>query len=277
MSRELSDLYRSLAADADGRPGPPELVRRHADRRARVRAAGECAGRGGAGRRAWPSVGARVVLRRTGPAPAAAARRPARLPAADGSARRRPRPAPPRRPVVPRGSPRRGRPGRATGARRPAADLDPGRGLLRARGGQPTGLHDRVRAAVRAAELCGRAIPSDSAVVQRRARSLAYKLPETPKGYVPDGSYRHTITIYRAGRADDALRELRQAVRRLPGPEACPTTPGVTSAAAAAGRGGVRRRVGAVRDASPVPGRARATRGRRTRCGWSGRSGSATW
>lgn len=53
-------------------------------------------------------------------------------------------------------------------------------------------------------------------MVQRRGRYLAYKLPETPTGHVPDGSYRHTITIYRAGRADDALRELRQAVRGCP-------------------------------------------------------------
>ncbi|MEK8109441.1 hypothetical protein NKG94_42330 [Micromonospora sp. M12] len=57
---------------------------------------------------------------------------------------------------------------------------------------------------------------SDSAMVQRRGRYLAYKLPGTPTGNVPDGSYRHTITIYRTGRADDALRELRQAVRDCP-------------------------------------------------------------
>ncbi|MGW5672652.1 hypothetical protein [Micromonospora sp. NPDC003776] len=36
---------------------------------------------------------------------------------------------------------------------------------------------------------------------------------------MPDGSYRHSITIYRAGRADDALRQLRRAV------QSCPTQP----------------------------------------------------
>ncbi|MEU4777840.1 hypothetical protein [Micromonospora sp. NPDC023633] len=53
-------------------------------------------------------------------------------------------------------------------------------------------------------------------IVQRRTRNLAYKLPQTPQGYVPDGSYAHTITLYRPGRADDFLRELRAAVRDCP-------------------------------------------------------------
>ncbi|WP_238434013.1 hypothetical protein [Micromonospora tarensis] len=64
--------------------------------------------------------------------------------------------------------------------------------------------------------LCAADHPGDAAVLQRRGRYLAYKLPETPVGNVPDGSYRQTITIYRTGRADDALRELRQAVRDCP-------------------------------------------------------------
>ncbi|MGY0005202.1 hypothetical protein ACW0Q9_14990, partial [Micromonospora sp. I033] len=63
--------------------------------------------------------------------------------------------------------------------------------------------------------LCG-AEPGESGVVTRRARSLAFKLAATPKEYVPDGSYRHSITVYRDGRADDALAELRQAVRDCP-------------------------------------------------------------
>ncbi|MGC4790996.1 hypothetical protein ACLQ22_24585 [Micromonospora sp. DT178] len=57
--------------------------------------------------------------------------------------------------------------------------------------------------------------------MQRRTRNLAYKLPQTPLGYVPDGSYTHTVTLYRPGRADDFLRELRAAVRD------CPAQPGV--------------------------------------------------
>ncbi len=64
--------------------------------------------------------------------------------------------------------------------------------------------------------LCGADIPSE-AVVHRRTRLLVYKLPQNPgEGYVPDGSYTHSITIYRAGRADDVLEELRQAVRDCP-------------------------------------------------------------
>ncbi|MEU1749104.1 hypothetical protein ACFYP0_20880 [Micromonospora arida] len=63
--------------------------------------------------------------------------------------------------------------------------------------------------------LCGADIGGE-AVVHRRTRLLIYKLPQTPKGYVPDGTYTHSITIYRAGRADDVLKELRQAVRDCP-------------------------------------------------------------
>ncbi|WP_192580023.1 hypothetical protein, partial [Micromonospora sp. AMSO31t] len=74
--------------------------------------------------------------------------------------------------------------------------------------------------------LCG-ARPGEAGTVTRRARSLAFKLTGTPKGYVPDGSYRHSITVYRAGRADDALAALRTAVRDCP-EQPVPDTSGVT-------------------------------------------------
>ena len=67
--------------------------------------------------------------------------------------------------------------------------------------------------------LCG-ATPGEAGIVTRRVRTLAFKLATTPQGYVPDGSYKHSITVYRPGRADDALAELRRAVRD------CPTRPG---------------------------------------------------
>ncbi|MET7667028.1 hypothetical protein [Micromonospora luteifusca] len=71
-------------------------------------------------------------------------------------------------------------------------------------------------------DLCGARYPSESAIVQRRTRSLVYKLPKSPPRNVAagsvtvDGTYTNTITIYREGRADDALDELRRAVRDCP-------------------------------------------------------------
>ncbi|WP_204348510.1 hypothetical protein, partial [Micromonospora solifontis] len=62
---------------------------------------------------------------------------------------------------------------------------------------------------------CG-TTPGEESVVARRGRILPFKLSGGADVVVPDGLYRHSVTSYRPGRADDALRELRQAVRDCP-------------------------------------------------------------
>ncbi|MGC4767933.1 hypothetical protein ACLQ25_02980 [Micromonospora sp. DT44] len=220
MSAELSDLYRSLTVAADDvTVAHPEEVRRHADRRARVRAAGSAlavavllGGVAVGGRLAFPVDGS-VPLPPPADTPAPPSVAGSSTPTPSASAPPTPQSSSPTpshttaggtRPVAPTGQ----------------ATVDP-----------PTSIPDRAFFVLAVANrtglestaagpvlptLCGARYASESAVVQRRARSIAYKRPETPAGNVPDGSYRHSITIYRPGRADDALRELRQAVRACP-------------------------------------------------------------
>ncbi|MEU4334513.1 hypothetical protein AB0F59_07780 [Micromonospora lupini] len=223
MSAELSDLYRSLTVVADGvEIAHPELVRRHADRRARVQVAGSAVAvavlLGGV------AVGGRLAFSADGSAPLSP---PAGTPAAPppaGSALPPSPSAPPSASTAPSSPPPP--PSRATpsGTRSPestgAATAHPptsipDRAFFVLAAANQTGLESTGAGPVLPA-LCGARYPSESTVVQRRARSLAYKRPETRAGSVPDGSYRHSITIYRPGRADDALRELRQAVRACP-------------------------------------------------------------
>ncbi|WP_228543899.1 hypothetical protein [Micromonospora sp. S-DT3-3-22] len=99
-----------------------------------------------------------------------------------------------------------------------------------------TGMRATFDAGPTLPQLCG-AHPGDSGVVQRRGRALAFRYADTPKGYVPDGSYRHTVTLYRAGRAEEALGELRAAVRDCPVQQSS-DTPGVTSRYRLLGGGG---------------------------------------
>ncbi|MFF5179451.1 hypothetical protein ACFY2Q_15645 [Micromonospora sp. NPDC000316] len=215
MSAEISDLYRSLTAVADGvEVTRPELVRRRADRRARVRLASTAVAvavlLGGV------AVGGRLALSADGPAPLPPpAGTPGPLPT--GST---PRPSPSVSQTLsasstPPSSTPSGTPS-ATGAATPRPPTSiPDRAFFKLAAANDRGLESWTKSAMLPA-LCGASYPSDSAVVQRRGRALAYKLPQSPPEYVPDGSYRHTITIYRTGRADDALRELRQAVRDCP-------------------------------------------------------------
>ncbi|MGC4867739.1 hypothetical protein ACLQ3B_20175 [Micromonospora sp. DT53] len=214
MSRELSELYRSLAADADARDlGLPDVLRHQADRRARFRAAGSTLAVGLVV--VGVVIGAQVI---TPP--------PASVPAPAGT----PTPAVSPSPSATGGSPAPSAPpttpGRSPGT---AVTVPGGTGTQQPR--TPTSIPDRAffplapanqkdiapefRDVAALPGLCGADIPSE-AVVQRRTRILIYKLPQTPEGYVPDGSYTHSITIYRAGRADDVLKELRQAVRDCP-------------------------------------------------------------
>ncbi|WP_405429663.1 hypothetical protein [Micromonospora sp. NBC_00617] len=219
MSAELSDLYRSLTVVADGvEVAHPELVRRHADRRARVRVAGSALAvavlLGGV------AVGGRLAFSADGsaplPPPAATPVSPlptgsTRAPSPSPSASTAPSSSTPSR-VTPSGTRSAESTGGATA--HPPTSI-PDRAFFVLAAANRTGLESTAPGPVLPA-LCGARYPSESAVVQRRARSMAYKRPATPTGSVPAGSYRHSIAIYRPGRADDALRELRQAVRACP-------------------------------------------------------------
>ncbi|KAB1931880.1 hypothetical protein F8271_26085 [Micromonospora sp. ALFpr18c] len=223
MPVELSDLYRSLSTVADDQdPTHPELVRRYADRRARVRAAGT--GLTVALLLGGVAVGGRLVLAADGtpplpppadtPGPTAtgSVTPPSPTPSAtSSSATSTPSSVTPTR-TTPSGTP----PAPTTGAATPRPPTSiPDRAFFVLAAANRTGMESQGEGAMLPI-LCGARHASDSAVVQRRGRYLAYKLAGTPAGNVPDGSYRHTITIYRPGRADDALRELRQAVRDCP-------------------------------------------------------------
>lgn len=222
MSAELTELYRSLTVAADDMTvADPEVVRRHADRRARVRAAGSALAvvvlLGGV------AVGGRLAFPVDGSAPLPP---PADTPAPPSAEAGPPTPsasASPTSSAAQSSSPTPSRP--TAGGTRSVAPT--GQAIAH----PPTSIPDRAFFVLAAANrtglestaagpvlptLCGARYASESAVVQRRARSIAYKRPETRAGNVPDGSYRHSITIYRPGRADDALRELRQAVRACP-------------------------------------------------------------
>ncbi|MET8234055.1 hypothetical protein ABZS77_25615 [Micromonospora sp. NPDC005298] len=219
MSAEISDLYRSLTVDADGvQVARPELVRRRADRRARLRIAGTAVavavllgGVAVGGRLAFPADGSAPLpppADTPGPLPTPSTPRPSpsvssTLPSAES----------PTAANSPSGG---GPPASATGAAAPRQPTSiPDRAFFTLAPANDRDMESWAKSAMLPA-LCGARYPSDSAVVQRRGRFLAYKTPQAPAGSVPDGSYRHTITIYRTGRADDALRELRQAVRDCP-------------------------------------------------------------
>ncbi|MDG4806049.1 hypothetical protein O7634_04695 [Micromonospora sp. WMMD1120] len=214
MSGELSQLYRSLGEAADGHElTHPEALRRFADRRARLRATGSAlavlllvGGVAVGGRLAYPTddpAPPPPPADLPGPLPTGATPRPTPSPAS-------PPPAPPPR-TTPGGT---SSPTAGSTAPRPPTSI-PDRAFFALASANRTGMESTADGPA-LPTLCAARPPGDAAVVQRRGRYLAYKLARTPVGNVPDGSYRHTITIYRPGRADDALRELRQAVRDCP-------------------------------------------------------------
>ncbi|MFI5930331.1 hypothetical protein ACIA3K_30740 [Micromonospora sp. NPDC051543] len=220
MSAELSDLYRSLTVAVDDvTVAHPEVVRRHADRRARVRVAGSALAvavlLGGA------AVGGRLVLPVDGSAPLPPPADTPGPPSVAGSSTPTPSASAPPTPQSSSPTPSHSTAGGTrsvapTGqATAHAPTSIPDRAFFVLAAANRTGLESTAAGPV-LPTLCDARYASESAVVQRRARSIAYKRPETPAGNVPDGSYRHSITIYRPGRADDALRELRQAVRACP-------------------------------------------------------------
>ncbi|MEU8218497.1 hypothetical protein AB0C47_22375 [Micromonospora taraxaci] len=219
MSRELSELYRSLAADADARDlGVPDVLRHQADRRARLRVAGSTLAVtlvvGGV------VIGAQVAApsSATVPSPAGTTTSPvppsvSPSPSVTGGST-----SPPVSPTTPGRSPgtTATSPG-VTGSPQPRTPTSiPDRAFFALAPANQIGIAPEFRDLAALPGLCGAHIPSE-AVVHRRTRLLVYKLPQNPgEGYVPDGTYTHSITVYRTGRADNVLEELRQAVRDCP-------------------------------------------------------------
>ncbi|MGN9812171.1 hypothetical protein ACTMSW_22790 [Micromonospora sp. BQ11] len=216
MSRDLSDLYQSLAADADqGGVAVPESIRRYADRRARVRAVGGALAVallvGGV------VAGVQVGLpgQRDGLAPPATTP----TPVVTTSPTLAPSPTPSPSATSPAGTPS-APPTTATsaGPRTPTSIPDraffaPPAAYLK---GEPTFTEgDHVP------DLCGADL--EDQMVQRRIRLILYNLmPHQPEDWTPYGSYYHTITIHRAGTADDWMADLRRAVRDCPSEEIAP-------------------------------------------------------
>lgn len=202
MSRDLSDFYRSLGDEVDTRTLPvPEALRRTADRRARIRMAGTALAV--AVVVAGVVAGSQLVLS-AGPAPVAP---PGGTPTAPAPTSPSPTPS-----TTPSGTPPTST---TTTPARPGPTSIPDRAFFRLAPANDKGIATFVDAEA-LPSLCAARFASDDDIVQRRSRHLAYKMADTPADYVPDGSYVHTITIYEDGRAEDALRELREAVRACP-------------------------------------------------------------
>ncbi|MEU7678773.1 hypothetical protein AB0C42_28590 [Micromonospora taraxaci] len=219
MSRELSEMYRSLAADADARDlGVPDVLRHQADRRARLRVAGSTL----AVALVVGSVviGAQVVApsSATVPSPAGTTTSPVPPSASPSPSVSGGSPSPPVSPTTPgRSSGTTATSPGVTGSPQPRTPTSiPDRAFFALAPANQTGIAPEFRDLAALPGLCGARIPSE-AVVHRRTRLLVYKLPQNPgEGYVPDGTYTHSITVYRTGRADNVLEELRQAVRDCP-------------------------------------------------------------
>ncbi|MEO3773490.1 hypothetical protein [Micromonospora sp. B9E7] len=213
-------MYRSLAADADARDlGVPDVLRHQADRRARLRAAGSTLAV--ALVVVGVAVGTQVVAPQSAPVPSPAG---TLTPTASPSVSPSPSvtggsPSPPASPTTPgRSSGTTATPPGVTGTPPPRTPTSiPDRAFFKLAAANQIGIAPEFRDLDVLPGLCGADYPSEAAIVQGRTRKVVYKLPQNPgEGYVPDGTYTHSITIYRAGRADDLLDELRRAVRDCP-------------------------------------------------------------
>ncbi|MFU8852443.1 hypothetical protein ACNAW0_15865 [Micromonospora sp. SL1-18] len=228
MSRELTSLYRALAADSDGRALPaPDQVRRRADRRARHRTT--LGALTAAVLVAGTAVGTQLVLAAgpdARPGPPAVTPTAGPSTASPSSGTPSPSAIPPTRSGTPNPAPASIRPAAPT--TRPAAPTSiPDRAFFALPPANDTGAGSQFLPGPVLPPLCG-ARPGETQVVVRRARTLPFKLAGAPAEAVPGGSYRHSVTVYRAGRAVEALRELRQAVRDCPRQD-LPDAPGVTA------------------------------------------------
>ncbi|MDQ7910613.1 hypothetical protein RB614_39575 [Phytohabitans sp. ZYX-F-186] len=200
---ELDRAFRALSQRADTvRLAGPSALRARADRRTRVRVTAVTVAAavavGGA------VVGTQWVFRAGGssPAPLPPAATPSWTPPAP-SASPTPRtsaPAPPpttpSRPAAPKSIPNSAFLQVAdTNGREPVVD---------------TPSEEIVPA------LCDARFASDRDVDLRRSRRVTYWNAPNREGYVPDGTFRQTISVYEAGRASRFLDELRAAVADCP-------------------------------------------------------------
>lgn len=221
MSRELTRLYRTLGAETDARALPdPDQVRRRADRRARNRAT--LAALAAAGLVAGTAAGAQAILAAGPDAPPVSS-------AGTPAPSTRPAPASPAPPPERSAPAPSATPGGPTGSTRPPAATPvriPDRAFFALPAANDAGTGSQFVPGPVLPALCG-ATPGETQIVTRRARTLAFKLAGAPAEAVPDGGYRHSVTVYRPGRADDALRALRQAVRDCP-EQPIPDPPGAT-------------------------------------------------
>ncbi|MGN9891193.1 hypothetical protein [Micromonospora sp. L31] len=213
MSRELTGFYRSLAEDTDPRGlAAPDLVRRYADRRARTRAAlGVLTAAALVG---GTAVGAQFVLTA---GPATRVGPPADTPAPPSPVPSNPTPTPSATSPGPSGSVSQHSPstsptsvGVPPPVRTPTSIPDSAFFALAA--ANDTGAGAGFGEGQVLPALCG-AEPGASGTVRQRVRTVPFKLAGTPEGNIPDGLYRHSITIYRDGKAAAALDEVRDAVR----------------------------------------------------------------
>lgn len=219
MSRELGSFYRSLAEDADEQVlTPPDALRRRADRRARVR--GTVTALAAAVLVVGTAAGSQLVL-------AANERTHVVTPGSTPSVNTT---SPPTVDTTP--SPAATTSPSPVGPSGPATTPSTGKSTTRSGAPDtPTSISDRAfftqPAGTVAAppafvpeealpKLCGARYPSDESLVQRRTRKLVYRNPDTPEGHVPDGSYLHSVTIYRSGKAAAWLADLRRAVQNCP-------------------------------------------------------------
>ncbi|MEU2169134.1 hypothetical protein ACH47V_18950 [Micromonospora chersina] len=227
MSRDLNGLYRALAADTDERVLPtPDRVRRRADRRARQRAA--VGALTVAVLVAGTAAGTRWVLaaapdRSPGPPAATPTAGPTATSAPSSPATASPTPSTGRTGAAPSRTP--GAP--TTGARPPATPTTiPDRAFFTLPAANDAGTGNEFTPGPVLPALCD-ATPGEAQLVTRRARSLPFRRAGAAADEVPAGSYRHSVAVYRTGFADDALRELRQAVTDCP-TRPVPGAPGVT-------------------------------------------------
>ncbi|MBY8874446.1 hypothetical protein K7640_21690 [Micromonospora sp. PLK6-60] len=209
MSRDLAVFYRSLASEADGqRLDPPNSVRTWADRRARRRAA--TGALGVALLVAGVGVGVSMALapaERDPISPPAATAGPTGSPVPSPSAAPSGSPSAVSPPPSPSGGPSSGTPPK------PPTRIPDGAFFTQPAGtaAEPPRFVEGERALP---DLCGARL--DEPVRSRTRLLVHYLRPHTEAGWVPDGTYLHTVAVHRSGAAAGWLEQLRQAVRDCP-------------------------------------------------------------
>ncbi|MET7396974.1 hypothetical protein ABZS66_26170 [Dactylosporangium sp. NPDC005572] len=203
---DLQDLYAALAREADGtRLGGPDVPRRRADRRRRVRAAVGVAAV--AVLVAVITVGGRVVLGAEGPPLppiVSTSPSPAQTPSETPSASAKPS-------ETPSGTPSSGQAPSNTVAAIPDSAFLQQPDTNRADAPYEV-ASDRMLP-----ELCGARYAGDK-IIQRRTFHVIYSKEPNRQDFVPapDGTFAETVTTYRADGATRFMQQLRGAVSGCP-------------------------------------------------------------